>query len=465
MRAFAVLGLVGLLAVSGLLPLATAAAPGPVPGAGSPPRCSSGLSLTVSQYAGPAPLTIDFELTSYWGVPTYESWQFEPGAYANGSGAAFLTPTYQYRAVGSYEAVVSVQASQRSGACTVGIEITPPALSVAANVDQRSGLAPLAVHFVGLISGGTGVFDSVSWSFGDGHAAPGWNLTHTYTVPGVYRADFEVIDSSGALANASVTIEVLANLPSASSSDLSLGSLSIFGAIGLGVVGFAGGAWYVRANGQRRARRGPPPSRDDAPDPNGQGPEPAPRTATEGPDAPVSAAIEPYRGAADGGPVFPPQMYRGMMLDLSELEFEVLEHPTARTRPAPEAVEREIAPAAPVPSKPQAQLIARPRLSHRVMLHLGQLPRLGPDDTPTAAFTQAGMTELLDVQQSPLSNVLRRLTYSGLIQHEVRHVQGASRRMNVYRLTPKGENWVSRLRKEREAAALRERPTLPRPER
>lgn len=80
------------------------------------------------------------------------------------------------------------------------------------------------------------------------------------------------------------------------------------------------------------------------------------------------------------------------------------------------------------------------RLSQRIVIHLGQLPRIGTDELGSPAFTQAGMAEVLSVRQNVLTNVLRRLVAAGILQEDVRHVTGRSRRLKVYRLTARGES-------------------------
>ncbi|MGI0052938.1 MAG: hypothetical protein ACREC5_08330, partial [Thermoplasmata archaeon] len=137
--------------------------------------------------------------------------------------------------------------------------------------------------------------------------------------------------------------------------------------------------------------------------------------------------------------VFAPAAYRGFFLDLTEREFEALPGATESARSSTELP--------PGPSERPAPKLRGPSLSQRVVLHLGHQPRLSPQDIATTAYTQAGMGELLEAPQSALSNVLRRLQFSGILRLDVDHVQGAARRLNVYRLTPKGELLAERLRR------------------
>ncbi|MGI0053459.1 MAG: PKD domain-containing protein, partial [Thermoplasmata archaeon] len=214
-----------------------AAAVGTLPG--QPANCSTGLFLTTSQSVGTAPLTVSFDLTSYWGVPVTTQWNFGDGAYLNGSGPGFLQPTHSYLEMGTYVATVEVTGGSRTGACSIGIAASPPALEVSIGHDVLSGLAPLTVHLEANVTGGSGTYDDAGWSFGDGNAASGLNLTYTYTNPGVYRATFSVVDTDGDQSNATVAIDVLASLPSPVTSGMGVGTLSLFGA---GVAAIAAGA-------------------------------------------------------------------------------------------------------------------------------------------------------------------------------------------------------------------------------
>jgi PKD repeat protein/DNA-binding MarR family transcriptional regulator len=420
-----------------LLSAAPAGAASPSPELAS--SCSAGLVLQINSPTGPAPLYEDFVLTSYWGVPVTVSWNFGDGSSFTGSGAEFMHPTHRYSVIGQYEATVSVAGGGRTGACSVAVDVTPPTLSVSATALGASGLAPLTVHFVGSVLGGTGTFRQLSWSFGDGNSAPGFNLTYTYTVPGVYRANFVAVDSANDTANATVVVQVLATLPHPVTSSVSPNTLGLFGAVGIGLAASAGAALYVRGGNWRFSNR------------RKGGPSLAPPTAETSDASAAIAPVESSIPSVDGtsGPtaivpyqsLYPPEMYRGVFLDLSDREFDVL---AVERRPAGPASAVVVAPSAKVARARTGA--AKSRLSHRVLLHLASLPRLGPDDIATNAFTQAGMVEALGIQQSTLSNVLRRLTYSGLVVQEVGHVQGVSRRVNIYRLTPKGETFAARLR-------------------
>jgi DNA-binding PadR family transcriptional regulator len=79
-------------------------------------------------------------------------------------------------------------------------------------------------------------------------------------------------------------------------------------------------------------------------------------------------------------------------------------------------------------------------LAARVILHLAQLPPLGPNDIASLEHTQQGMVAALSVRQGSLTKVLRRLLAGDAVGVERRYVSGADQRLKVYRLTALGES-------------------------
>lgn len=86
-------------------------------------------------------------------------------------------------------------------------------------------------------------------------------------------------------------------------------------------------------------------------------------------------------------------------------------------------------------------------LSKRVVEHLFQQGRLGPDDVGSPTATQRGMQLALGANQSALSKVLRRLEVAGVVEVTKRHVTGGERRLKVYGLTRRGELLAHDLRR------------------
>ena len=85
-------------------------------------------------------------------------------------------------------------------------------------------------------------------------------------------------------------------------------------------------------------------------------------------------------------------------------------------------------------------------LAGKVIVHLGMLGRLGNDEVGRPGYTQAGISEALGIRQGTLTKVLSRLEAALVVEVDRRHVQGQSRRLNVYRLTALGESVAKDLR-------------------
>ncbi len=85
-------------------------------------------------------------------------------------------------------------------------------------------------------------------------------------------------------------------------------------------------------------------------------------------------------------------------------------------------------------------------LSRRIVLHLFERGRLGPDDVGSPEATQRGIGVVLSAEQSAISKVVRRLIAAGIVEVGRRHVRGWDRRVNVYTLTRRGELLAHELR-------------------
>jgi PKD repeat protein len=283
------------------------------------------------------------------------------------------------------------------------------------------------VRFTVDLTGGTGAYSFARWTFGDGDSATGFNVSYTYAAPGNYTAALTVIDSANQTAADQVAIQV--NASDGHSSPGGGGSMGLLSAweivaILLAVVvlvGFGVVRWWARGrtNGPRddldvespRTGTGPPGPEGDlgAPSPETPAPASAPSPTF------VEVVVPPAREAAPSLPIAP--------VAATESLGPALETTAPRTTPPP--VDE--------PSGP------RLKLSQRVMLHLYLQGHLADGEVAPVGFTQGGMADKLEVAQSPLSSVLRRLLVAGLVTQDTRHVRGQPRRLRVYRLTPVGD--------------------------
>jgi len=393
--------LVGGAALSTTSPGARAAAPGPAAGAG--------LLLTADPSRGSAPLLVDFSLsTPNSSAPLQYEWAFGDGAYLNGSGASYQTPSHTYLVPGTYHAVATAVWAAGPENASVTIVVVSSVLGVRLAASPVNGTAPLTVTFNATPFGGSGTYLSYVWAFGDGGVGSGLDVRYTYATSGTFLAQITVTDSTGARASASANISVRpggSTGPNNNSTDRNgssdgrgpagAGGLAAYlpeiavGLLGVGVAVFLASAGWVLYRRRELPARGIPPGVELA----------APGGA---PVAPVpSAALAPEPEAPAPGP-----------------------GPT----PAP-------APTAPEPSG----LAASRRLALQLLRTMGTLPKVARGELAGPEWTQAGLAERVGAGQSAISRVLRRLSAAGIVGSETTHVAGGGRRVRVYHLTPRGE--------------------------
>lgn len=367
-------------------------------GRAHPGACPFGAELRASPTAGPAPLLVAFSATVSEGVPGSYDWSFGDGSFWNASGAGAADPVHSYTLPGEYNASVLVD----EAGCTVGAAAAVAAvagpISVVCATSATTGRAPLTVSFNCTSHGGSGTFVSSVWTFGDGGTGSGLGpVVYTYQHVGRFTAVLNVTDSLGHWSLAAVPVDVEGGgggPPSLASQLTGPGALLALGA----TLAIALGLALAFRTGARRGSGTNPASRGALPEPP---PGPAPPSAPAPDAGPETPQIVPILAEGPAVPV-----------------------PSPRTVPNPETL----------------------RLTERVVLHLGRLGRLHPDDLAPTGRTQAGMSEMLEVGQNSLTNVLRRLEAADILWHEVRHVRDRPRRLKVYGLTERGEALARDLR-------------------
>lgn len=389
-----------------LAPIAgTAAGAIPTP---RPLHPASGLTLSGTPTSGVAPLVVALQLTGPNGTtPSRVAWSFGDGAYLNGSGSTDSSVSHEYDAPGAFTCRATAFYPYGTLNASLPIDVRASTLNVTISATPRNGSAPLTVQFNATPTGGSGTYVGELWEFGDNQTGTGAGLEYTYEGPGTYLANFSVTDSTNHTARASVTIEVVNATPvvkprpsgggnNSSSGGSSLWTDVAIGGAGAAVVGFVGVLVWSRRSREALERLPGPPA-----------------SSQEAPPAPG-----------------PPE-------------------PSEETPPDP-------SPAPPAP----AGLPGAQRLTFQILRHLASLPRLGPSDLPTAAWTQAGIATAVDADQSAVSRILRRLAATGVLTVETTHVAGGARRLRVYRLTGKGER-LGRALRESEAPTFENRPPEP----
>ncbi|MFI5414151.1 MAG: PKD domain-containing protein [Candidatus Lutacidiplasmatales archaeon] len=410
------------LAIVGLGILSSCLAPAGAARTGTPPQ---GVTLTADPTAGVAPLRVAFLLTlpPNTTMPAL-SWAFGDGAYLNGTDPAYLAPVHDFVRSGTFRTVATATwpAGAVNASLTISVQLANLTVGIRANV--TSGTVPLTVSFSGTAAGGTGTYVSFLWSFGNGDSGTGPAILYTFLAAGHFLVSLAVSDDQGDAGRSAVWVNVSA-APQSNGSNATgptggggprAGSGSspwdrvlpggvwfpgFFGVVGVGIAtAIVLGLWV-------RSRRvsGPPQSQPSGP---GQALNLAPIAPTASASAvtPIATAPEPAV--------------------------------SAELAPAPELGRSEV--------RLPAGLTQERQIANRLIRHLAELPRLAPGDTPGPERTQAGLVAALGAGQSAVSRVLGQLRRGGVVGVETAHVVGSSRRVRVYRLTPRGERLGSALR-------------------
>lgn len=406
-----------------------------------------GIALTATPENGTAPLLVEFQAAVSVGTPTWYSWSFGDGSFANGSGAPYAAISHEFLTGGLFSTHVTVSEGSLAHTASLAIAVNPGPLSISIAATPASGTVPVTVAFEGFPSGGSGTYRSVVWTFGDGATATSLVAQHTYVAAGSYHATLSVTDSSGASAIAAVWVNLTAAGSTSSrapSSPIAITTLLPMAIAAAGASGLVALSIVVRPGGRARPRRRDPPEGAETDygypssvlpfGPSVGGVDPSPFVATAAATAappPTATLREPVEPASEESKV-------------EVQSFEPRPGAAPITAVVPLDSRRTF-----VPGNAHAtEEVEEPRqLSSRVVVYLSQLGALRDDDVPTTAWTQFGMSERLGARQNVISNVLRRLVAAGVIQEELRHVQRQPRRLKVYRLTGRGETLARELRR------------------
>ncbi|MFQ5664998.1 MAG: PKD domain-containing protein [Candidatus Binatia bacterium] len=163
------------------------------------------VSAAAEPDTGGTPLRVSFEAEVTGGPPglTYH-WDFgDQSAPAYG-----LAAQHTYRVPGDYEAIFSVTGPGISETDEVSIEVTEEGFDLAIDADPDIGHAPLTVGFSAVLDEDEAPPFYYQWDFGDGAHDVTNPTTHTYRLPGEYRATLTVTNGQGQSARQDVGILV-----------------------------------------------------------------------------------------------------------------------------------------------------------------------------------------------------------------------------------------------------------------
>ncbi|MGH8020684.1 MAG: PKD domain-containing protein [Opitutaceae bacterium] len=169
------------------------------------PRADFNINLTQPARA-PAPASFDASPSSPGtGIAAFE-WDFGDGGSASGPEVSHL-----FTGAGTFAVRLTVRderGTADSATRLVRIEppLTPP--TVVAEVQPAAGASPLTIAFDASASNDAEGIDSVLWSFGDGTSTAASAGLHRFDRAGTFEVVVTVVDSRGATAQSSFTVEV-----------------------------------------------------------------------------------------------------------------------------------------------------------------------------------------------------------------------------------------------------------------
>lgn len=158
---------------------------------------------------GPHSLEVAFSANaSGEGTPAQINWSYGDGATGRGP---FTNHTYS--APGDYRVTTSLwDRWGLSGSSNWILHLVAPSgpLAVTVTAAPEFGVVPLAVTFEAHVSGGVPPF-KVNWSFGDGSAASGTDVTNEYSEPGNFTVLVNVTDDISEMTSDQLTVQANAS--------------------------------------------------------------------------------------------------------------------------------------------------------------------------------------------------------------------------------------------------------------
>src|SRR6266704_769976 len=162
---------------------------------GAPPPLTASFAYSPSSTQAGEPVT--FTASASGGTSPFTfSWSFGDGSTGTGSPVP-----HTYSSVGSYTTALTVKDSSTplktaTSQKTVSATSPPPPIPVTFTLNPSSPDAGQSISFIASAFGGAPPY-SYSWSYGDGSAGTGLQVTHTYDSDGTYQVTLTVADSIG----------------------------------------------------------------------------------------------------------------------------------------------------------------------------------------------------------------------------------------------------------------------------
>lgn len=132
--------------------------------------------------------------------------------FGDGAAASTMAATHTYAAPGTYETILSIRETHadqpRGNRLRLPVTVrNAPVADAGADITVAPDV-PVAFSAAGSEASDTPL-TGFAWDFGDGAQGSGIETTHTYTTPGIYRADLRVSDDSGHPCDSAVATRVV----------------------------------------------------------------------------------------------------------------------------------------------------------------------------------------------------------------------------------------------------------------
>jgi PKD repeat protein len=138
------------------------------------------------------------------GGPVAWTWEFGDGSFSTGREAE-----HSWDAVGAYRVTLRIEGPTGTAAASATIEVIDENTRSRPNADFRYSAARVEVgQSVTFTDRSTGNATELQWDFGDGSAASGANVEHTWSAAGTYQVALTASNALGSDTSEPATITV-----------------------------------------------------------------------------------------------------------------------------------------------------------------------------------------------------------------------------------------------------------------
>lgn len=164
------------------------------------------LTASANRTAADIDQAISFNCSGSGGFAPYSiGWTFGDGGAASTS-----EPSHTYTTAGTFRAICTLtDGTSTQVAANVTLDVSPQ-LTLTAMASASAAAPGTSLTFTAAPVNGSGVYPTISWSFGDGGSASGLVVHHLFATASVFHVLANATDSNGGRASASVPVTVAA---------------------------------------------------------------------------------------------------------------------------------------------------------------------------------------------------------------------------------------------------------------